>query len=229
MNAQLVGNKPYLATLPSCTLYVRGAAGTNILDWSPKKRTLTNASVANVTSSPSPYLPPASLGFNGSAKLFAGSSTDFSGTKVFAAAFLVYRTGTVTQAIYSSDDISGTPGNFAFNWNSTNGLYFQYRDGSTWNIPGSSPTNLSANVWHFVAAIGDGTNVRLYIDSTTAVATHAITNNLTDQSGIGIGNTPSGTSFPFTGNLDEVMFFNGALGPVPTIGMLYPYYRRLIA
>ena len=82
MNAQLVGNMPYLATLPSCVLYLRGQGAngnTTFFDWSPKKRTVTNNSNNVINSTAQSKYPPCSQYYagNSSTYLSVPGSADF--------------------------------------------------------------------------------------------------------------------------------------------------------
>src|SRR5208337_610188 len=76
---------PYLATMPSCMLYLRPVPSTSypttitsLLDWSPKHRAMTvNGTVKNAQP-PSTIFPPCSMLFDGSTGyLTAENSADF--------------------------------------------------------------------------------------------------------------------------------------------------------
>lgn len=144
------------------------------------------------------------------------STPDLSGSKIFTISLWVYRIGTNTMVILSTDDNTGTIGNWLVGWNTSGGAFFQYRDSTTWYGGGT----FTANMWHHFAVISDGSNVYVYIDG-IQVYTHTITNALTNQSGLGIGGNPIGNVVT-NGYIDEVIFWKGIAKP---IGELYPQKR----
>jgi hypothetical protein len=95
-------------------------------------------------------------------------------------------------------------------------LFFYVNDGvNLVRSPDAGPAVWDGN-WHFVAGTYDGSNVRLYVDGieagTGTPATLAIKYDLPTSQNFYIGSFEGACSLPFIGDVDEVRFFNRALG-----------------
>ena len=235
------GNMPYLATMPSCVLYVRAcsAANNNIFDWSPSHLTVTNTNSTCVynTSSPAKF-PPASIYFNNpnasttSYYLTIPYSSNFNfGTNNFCISAWVYFVslnsgGTAIVLTYCNT--SGYDCGIGLESNG-NWIFAVTGSASSYLLTyiGSAP---STGQWYHVAMIRNGTSFTAYINgvshsmgtSSSAVYTDGSTNPR-------IGSDQYSIKSSLIGYADEIAIWNGIGGlPVPTISQLYPQTRRLI-
>jgi hypothetical protein len=225
MNAQLVGNMPYLATLPSCVLYLRPygtpSGGTTFKDWSLKARTLTRIN-SPVNTTTSPKFPTGAMDFTSSyAMLTAAASSDFNFTGNLAFQLWVKMASNTTDRIFW-----GSANTLAEQFHVESNHLFQYYDGTTNRT--LSSTTVDDGAWHHLAVIKTGTTLQGYVDGSAGTAV------------TGVSGTLGGSSMTFyimgfysqgyyvNAIVDEYAIWNGTLGPVPTISMLYPQSRRLI-
>lgn len=220
----MIQSRPYLASLPACSLYLKpfGATdGTTYMDWSPTPKTVTNVSTSTANSTTQLRFDPCSIYFNGSAALTLATSTSFDLTKTFAISAWVYKTGTDAVQVIASTDSSAATGEWIIDIGA-GGFYFQYRDGGgTWN---TTPTAISTNAWHHIAVIADGTNVTAYLDGSSTAGAHAISSNPSNAGGVYIGRN-AGTAYYSTAYIDELIILKGL---APSIGELYPQTHRFM-
>ncbi len=97
---------------------------------------------------------------------------------------------------------------FQFNWNHNNAAYrgaALHNDGA-WQ-PAQIATSLQANVWYFVSATYDGTNLRVYLNGSLE-DTQAAGTPVTSTYNFTMGNDPF--NLAFAGQLDEVRVSSAA-------------------
>jgi len=82
-------------------------------------------------------------------------------------------------------------------------------------------TALNTNQWYHVAAIYDGSNIKLYLNGELMVTQAASGNLGADASLLTIGRSPSSNSRFFKGKIDEVRVFNVALTDAQLQRMVY--------
>ncbi len=86
----------------------------------------------------------------------------------------------------------------------------------------SYPYSYRRSSWHFIAAVGDGTTMYLYLDGTVVASrAYATANYGSYATDFNVGGNVSGTSYFFRGYIDEVMAFNRALSSTE----ISSYYR----
>lgn len=227
------GNMPYLAAMPSCVLYLRGANGSNILDWSPNKATITNS--GGVNSTVQSKFPPSSLYFNGasnySATITQGTKLNF-GANPYAISLWVYVTaldrfeGNCLQighhaaggAFWELGLVNG-PGVALYLYN--NGYLYQ-----------PCKTTSILNGWHHVFARYDGTYANVWVDGSVGTQSAAYTGGFFPTGDVYFNRSYDNGEYAYnTAFYDEVAVWNGAYGDVPTISDIYTghgYNRRLI-
>jgi hypothetical protein len=70
------------------------------------------------------------------------------------------------------------------------------------------PPNITAGVWHHMAGVFDGSQIRVYYDGILVAVTNTTVSPGPETSGVNIGNCPW---FPFNGWIDEVRISTGAV------------------
>lgn len=236
MNAQLVGNMPYLATLPSCQWYIRPfgtpSGGVTFKDWGPSHLTLTGSSGA-VNSTNKLKFSPASIAIPGTADyVYAngqyGSFGTYNSPMSVSAWVYVTTLGTYTT-ICTSNHNGTTPSNgdwwfFVY----SNALRFYRFTGSGFGIYLSVSTGLTFNTgqWNHVSVqwtnSGACTLELNGVTSSVSPTTNTASSS-TVISGTTIGNNID-TSEGLQGYIDEVIAFSSAI----PYSMFYPQTRRLI-
>jgi len=182
-------------------------------DHSKSDHTITNNNVT--LSSTQTKFQDTSLSFNGSTAYMTLSDSDDwrMGTGAF----------TIELWMYITSTSASTPigfGGGVFGWNATNGiewrfafdsntLYFQWFQGGTSH--GTITNSISTNTWHHVAAVGDGSEIRLYIDGVlvdTETVSATIT-AITTPTGVKIGVNEAASGGYFNGYIDEIRVTKG--------------------
>jgi hypothetical protein len=229
------GNMPYLATMPSCALYLRptGANGGPVFrDWSPQKNAISAiGSPANSTGSVK--FPPVSIGLNGSSGLKIPSISAFSLSADILLSVWINETSLANVGflcLTGSNDVNSWNGNgiqYLFQTTNTSGTSsFQWGSEPANTLDAS--TNFSANTWNNVIAYVLGSTAYLYLNG-TQVGNKPFTY---------ISGTPTyltagcnGLSHNFvTGYMDEIAIWSKSLGVIPTPAQVYAAgtSRRLI-
>jgi hypothetical protein len=230
--AAIVGNMSYLATLPSCVLYIRPygtpSGGTTFKDWETAHTAKTVTPTSAVNSTASLRFSPASIYFNGSAYLTTsgGGTLGFPANTALAVSFWFNATSFASQPCFFC-----TVGSSAFY------LYFSTSTILKVGIAGvetsiTVPT-LSTGAWYhcYLTRTAAGA-FSFYLNG--VAATLSLTNTaIINVSGLGfLLGEYQGDSLKLTGYMDEFAFFNGNYGAVPAVSAVYsatyPYPRRLI-
>lgn len=90
----------------------------------------------------------------------------------------------------------------------------------------SSATTIM-NTWHFVVAYADNSRLRISVDNGTPVTiSHTLVFNYDPTTSVILGGTNlAGTNFPFTGQMDNIRFYNRELIPseIATLYSFDPY------
>ena len=234
--ARLAGNMPYLATLPSCVLYLRpfgtASGGTVFKDWSPlHNNPVTNNNCINSTSQI--RYTPASMYFPGAAgdNLVLPMNSNYAlGTRWIGHAWVYNPTGTSqTPAI-----LTWGSGNLFIGGVSTGYFYMYGGTGSALNAYSSAANQGGAVGWHHwvFGQTAAGFNPFVYRDG----ASVTMANNSSGTGGFGsssinltIGISPYETYYPQQ-FLDEVALWSTNAGSViPTAAQLNALtYRRFI-
>ncbi len=194
--------------------------------WKFEENTLTNASdssgnnyygtiTSNAMWSATHQMGSYALSFNGTSQEGHAGITPVSPATVITVSAWVYPTTTAgTHSIAGTwNDNSGNFKTYLL-WQSATHFAFSIAHtnaGATITITGS--TAITASTWYFVTGTFDGTNLNLYVNGSsdaTAVSNSGVI--ATNSKPFYIGDAPKGAAHTyFTGNLDDVRFYNRAL------------------
>lgn len=232
--SEVIGILPWLANLSSCRLYIRGE-DTNIRDWSPQKRTITvHGSVSQ--SATNAIFPKKSLLFDGTTGwLSAADSADLHpGSSDFAVHVGIYPTTAGTSDIIrlSANTASNEYAALGVGRSDATTLYVIYSTtGTSWDNIGSysCTASLPTNSKRFVDVIRLNNTLTAYVNG-SQVGQWTSLGSLYNGGVFGatIGYNTSSNPYYFVGSQDEIAFWHGAYGKVPTISQLYPQTRRFI-
>ena len=242
MNAQLVGNMPYLATLPSCVLYLRpfgtASGGTTFKDWSPNLRGIVAGGSAQNSTAQIKY-PPASILLNGTTDYVAASATsaDFTLTGAFLISIWVRFSTVQVCTLFSSGSSTSyvAGGGWDLSYFSGN-LCFEYQYGGAWVFSGTVAWTPTTGVWYNVIIYrpASSSTITAYVNGsslgTIATSAAAITGSYYVMTA---GRCSYSNTIFFAGNIDEAAIWNATASayPIPTPAMVYPtggQTRRLI-
>lgn len=222
------GEMPYLATMPSCVLYVRQtgtpSGGTTFKDWSSTNATIT-AVGSPVNSISSAKFPPASIYFNGSSYLSVAYNSRFNlGSNNFF----------ISHWLNPTSD----PGNVTFYFNpqginycavqlaigsGTQVQVYVSTNGSSWaNTTYSFSATMTTGAWNNLSLARVGTTFTLYCNG-ASVGTFSVSGTLyngSSPSAIACQLDPSPTAYT-TGYIDEIAVWNGAYGIVPSMSDIW--------
>jgi hypothetical protein len=226
------GNMPYLATMPSCVLYLRGQpVGSTMRDWSPSHKTITPHGDAAYSTTLIKF-PPSSIHFDGTGDyLTAPTSSDYAfGTDPFTISLWVNFSsasvdcqllGPGTNAVYLGASLGG----WDISWSHNNSrLQFEYQYNSAWVISAAhSSFTPTVGTWYHIAITRDATNLQVFING-VAGYTGVDSTNIRADVNLGVAASNSGAT-TLNGYEDEIAIWKGVALP---IGMLYPQTRRLI-
>ena len=228
------GNMPYAATLPSCVLYLRPfgtSGGTTFKDFSPKARAMSvTGSAAN--SNTQLKFPPCSIYQNGSGGYVqtTSGSADFSLGTLWGCSMWLYPTTTM-PGLFQIYLNSGN--NILCAFLSANQPYIESHIASSVTMEAAWTTSsLTVNAWHhFYLGQTSASSCFFYLDGTlynaTASPTGPTGGSALNSTILQIGQETTDSKY-LTGYFDEFAIWNGSLGNIPTISMLYPQTRRMI-
>ncbi|WP_445474203.1 disaggregatase related repeat-containing protein [Methanococcoides methylutens] len=92
-----------------------------------------------------------------------------------------------------------------------NKFYFRLGDGTT-RYQLVSPHGMSTNTWYHVAAVYDGTSMKIYRNGTELSGSTPFSGNIGANSyNVTIGKSVSGTSYSWNGDIDDVKIYDRAL------------------
>lgn len=228
MNAQLVENMPYLATIPSCRLYLRQfgdpSGGTSFKDWSPVGgRTLTSSGASNSTTQTK--FTPASLYVNGSGYVRVPYQSDLACASDFVIAFWVYPTayGSPIGVFLAT---TGSP-NYYFFYYPSYGLRIIINNVDS-GYPGGAFNPNGGSIWQHYIITKIGATVTVYKNGTSVYSSGGVNN--TSYTGDLIIGAYSTSTYYLTGYIDEFCLFSSTYGVLPTAAQLWAVaqQRRLI-
>lgn len=141
-------------------------------------------------------------------------SADFNFTGSFCVRGWIRPTTVATiRAIASHRDSSGQNG-WVFWVRDTAKLGFAYGNGATQWVDAIGSTSIVANVWTYVEAGFDGTNLKLFVGGVQDFSTSTFSGTRTDSSGAAyIGrDRVSNTTRDFNGHIDDLQIYKGYSG-----------------
>jgi hypothetical protein len=239
---------PYLATMPSCTIYCRASpVGATIFDWSSLHQTVTNNNVIN-SAVVTPKFPPASMLFNGSTShlTIPYSSYNVLGANNWIIHLVVNAAASQTNypAVFSIGSESGDGGQASITIGLSLGSPNQWQvsiatASGSW-FAQATIGNESASTWYDIIVTRIGGTVTAYLNGVPTVVTSSLGSTALYNAGgpVYIGSTAYSSLTWFNGNVDEVAVWNATAAGyvVPKISDLYnssgapalPQTRRLV-
>ena len=222
------GNMPYLATMPSCELYIKAIGVPNnatFYDWSPAKQTITPSNTP-VESSTESHYGSTSIYLNGTNQYLTVASINFAATNWICHA-VVYPTSITNCQLLSQQ--SATTGNMSIGWSiSAAPGYPFFTAMNDWII--SSSTAISANAWTDLIWSKIGGNYYIYMNGIQTMSTTK-SDTIGAATSTRLGGSKNGTNY-CPGYFDEFAFWSSDGGVIPTHSQIYsssyPFPRRLI-
>ena len=222
-----LGTEPQLATTPSCMFYLRGGVHgeTNLRDWSPYKRTVTNIGITS-SSTVTPRLPQGSLYLNGSsAATFPYSSELTVNTNDCLVGFWWYPTSTATQYLM----YFGAAGDATNRW----GLLFYNQHLTLVNsgsLYGESTTSVTQNAWNHIMFYKKSGHVYFY-NKGVQKSDDTLAALMVPSTTVTFGRYGYDSTYYTNGYFDEVVMFVPSITktiPTPTQLWELAQRRRLI-
>ncbi len=172
------------------------------------------------------------VAFNGStSKIALGTAFDYA-LSAFSIGIWFYPTVSTIGTLFGRYKVASDFEGFGIRWNdaATDQVTINFREAVTGNITNGSA--LSKNAWHYVLVTsgGVGNTVTMYVDG-SSVGTATLV-----DAGAETGSYPAffgierNTTFPFTGNLDEIGIWDRELSSAEALqlwnsgaGLTYPF------
>ena len=224
MNAQLVGNMPYLATMPSCALYIR-PVGSTYKDFSPQRATLGIYGTAPSQSNAQNHFNGGSVLMNAAGSVYSPSSVNFNlgnNWVISCGVYLIALTGGV-QMFFSRDNNSSPQLQWYINGDPYQPIFYYNT-----SLIFTSSQPIMYGVWTHLIVTRIGTTITGYING-SSVGSGVVSNaSRTLPFTFGGGGT---SALYVNGYMDEMAVWTSDLNSaLPTSTQVYNAWnlRRLI-
>ena len=229
------GNMPYLATMPSCQLYLRPWGGSGLAtfhDTTGKNTVTPSGSAAN--SSTVTMFPPCSIYLNNSSGYLTLSTSSnwvygsnwacsvlfYLGTANLVTHIMGTRSGDTTSTTGWNIETISSNGNISFQW-------FNTSNASMSTIYGGTYTSGAFN--HVFVSISSTGVATLYLNGSSIGTATPGNQTIQTPGNIHLGYAPGDTTYSnFTGYVDEVAIWSGNIVPTVTQSYAAAKNRRLI-